>query len=1608
MKNWSLERILITLAAIGVAVCAVLIAWNFIPDRRQFYTDAETIKQFKSEAAPRDILWQPPVRLPELINVDENVYEPRVSWDGLTLFFVRGKAGSNADIWFATRTPDGWTEPQPLDGVNSRYEDLGPEPSPDGRSLYFYSDRPGGLGGYDVWVAHRSKLGDRAIGGSEADGDSAAPGRRSSGSGVWQAPINLGPMVNSEFNDYGPAITGDGGTLYFSSNRPLPEDARKPDPDAWPATLREDLYHRTYDLYLAKITDAGAARAVPVMELNTPYNEGSPCISPVNDFVYFSSDRPGGLGGFDLYRTRRLHGEHTPPAALGAPVNTTANELDPGLTMGGYQLYFSSDRVYTEAAPAGADGQADGNLSGAGLRARRQAGTPAPPGEALEALSERPRNDGRSDQIEYSVYVSTSREVFLDAETLEKPPFDWAALAAVLPNLLWLLLALLLLLGLLFFLKASRDRKLSLLARCLLLSLLLHTLLMLLFAAWSVKDAVSDLMRKRGEIRIALASPAAGDQIATQIRGNLTEIDTPPPMETPIERVDVQPPLQPAEAAMATMTVERAVYEMADEPAVELASADAPTREIETSPIDPSPRSETMQRLELTMPTEVARINKPEVEQVAYEAPLPASAAERPHALIPTSQPAGIEREVTLRPADAVDSREETFDHSLADAQTMNDASPEFAAMQASAEIAAELAANVTPSRFDVATPAESAEPREQSEAAGPRVAAASPEAPRNEPAAEQLLPESAVAEQVALAPSESEAAASRSETSLARNDASLRDASAQPAAARASGGPASPANVSNAEIALATPAESATASDAEESRDIEVAAADSAPARGELNTETLTKRSPQAAAQVEIAPAGTNGRYANSESAFAASSDQVMRDAPPATTPAARPVDKPAAVAQRQPALSLPMLESSPTAERSPEATVQLAAHETPAPRAAAPSAADRAVKQKNTGTVVLLPVEGTNGTNGDPDEPTSLIDSDIQPRDARTGVSLAAAPPIDLDRTQPKGDRIGLRLPTEILPPDNGYVQRQPEQRKAILQAMGGDDKTEAAVATALNWLARHQGPDGRWSGHDFDAACNGCGGAPSEHAEIDVATTGLALLCFLGADHTHVKPGPYRENVRRGLEWLRGVQRADGDLRFGRAPGADSPPDEATETMYSHGIATIALSEAYGMSADPALLMPVRNATRFIVEGSNKRGGGWRYDPGQAGDTSVLGWQVMALKSAELAGIDVDPLGFEAAGAYMRQMTDRNDVGLYGYRPRQRPSASMTAEGMFVQTLLGASRGEPRMRASAVFITRHEPAWEEANTYFWYYATLALFQHQGEPWERWNAALKPMLLEQQNKDGPPAGSWDPVGEWTDIGGRVYQTALCTLMLEVYYRYLPLYSTPATVPDGIGTVRGRVTDVDTGRPLAGATLRLTLPDRPPLIATTGPDGRYTLGVPVVPQFFALSASKEGFVPGTANVPSQMLRGNTLTQNFLLRPFREDVIPIELSPEVHHLGNNRFEGSINSQFQKEAEGERYSAVFTITPAQLPPNYETAGLWLLNKGVQCPHELYINGVEIGGLDGSPQDGSFGEFSLTFDASLLREGANTIEIQAISCRGDLDDFEFVNLQIRLAR
>lgn len=348
--------------------------------------------------------------------------------------------------------------------------------------------------------------------------------------------------------------------------------------------------------------------------------------------------------------------------------------------------------------------------------------------------------------------------------------------------------------------------------------------------------------------------------------------------------------------------------------------------------------------------------------------------------------------------------------------------------------------------------------------------------------------------------------------------------------------------------------------------------------------------------------------------------------------------------------------------------------------------------------------------------------------------------------------------------------YQNRFAPDRARIVESRGGSDATERAVDAALQWLVANQSPDGRWN---CDELGGGQGRSVHGHrrraagVEADTGITGLALLAFLGAGYTH-EEGPYAETVRDGMNFLLRSQDDEGSLG-GRAT--------LYARMYCHAMATFAISEAYAITRDARLEWAVRRAVRYSVSAQNPVSGGWRYRPGDLGDTSQLGWQIMALKSAETAGIEIPRSVQEGIVRFLASVAGGTNRGLAGYRPYMPPTRTMTAEALVCKLLMDVPRDAPSDREATQFLLEELPGTDRPNFYYWYYATLGLYCLQGPEWQSWNESLKTSLLQSQRRDGRAAGSWDPTTVWGGYGGRVYTTAMAAMMLEVYYRYLPIY---------------------------------------------------------------------------------------------------------------------------------------------------------------------------------------------------------------------------------------
>lgn len=339
-------------------------------------------------------------------------------------------------------------------------------------------------------------------------------------------------------------------------------------------------------------------------------------------------------------------------------------------------------------------------------------------------------------------------------------------------------------------------------------------------------------------------------------------------------------------------------------------------------------------------------------------------------------------------------------------------------------------------------------------------------------------------------------------------------------------------------------------------------------------------------------------------------------------------------------------------------------------------------------------------------------------------------------------------------------------------------------AITDRALRWLAAHQDANGGWDAdefmkHDIEGTpCDGPG-----NAAHDVGVTGLALLAFLGDGHT-MRSGAYRDVVKRGVLWLREQQDPDTGLIGART---------SNEYVYDHAIATLAMTEAVGLSKSRLLRPDVQDALNYLEYHRNPYSA-WRYQPrdGDA-DTSVTGWCILAYKVAQDFDFEINPSALKTADAWLASKTDPS-TGRTGYIetggrssrhtdehaarfPREKGEC-MSAVSLLCRTFLGHDpRTDPVMAKQAALISNTLPVWDEdsgaIDHYAWYYGTYALYQIGGRDWKRWSKALASAVAKTQRTEGNALGSWDPVGVWGESGGRVYSTAILCLTCQAYYRY-------------------------------------------------------------------------------------------------------------------------------------------------------------------------------------------------------------------------------------------
>jgi len=399
--------------------------------------------------------------------------------------------------------------------------------------------------------------------------------------------------------------------------------------------------------------------------------------------------------------------------------------------------------------------------------------------------------------------------------------------------------------------------------------------------------------------------------------------------------------------------------------------------------------------------------------------------------------------------------------------------------------------------------------------------------------------------------------------------------------------------------------------------------------------------------------------------------------------------------------------------------------------------------------------------------------IEEEIEPLDFEMDIDM---PDVDVDVetptepedfTQPEANveftALDVQNMDSPLTMQGLYSGRSAAGRAARLRQYGGrwGKHTEAAVIKALNWLKENQLENGSWA-----------------HGGPSTAMTGLGILTFLAHGET-VDSENYGPTVLRAIQYLLGQLKPDGHFK-----------DTGGQHSYGNAIGAYAVSEAFAMTRIPDLREAMNRSIQVIVNGQQP-GGGWDYGykQGARRDTSVIGWQVQALKAAQLAGSSIEGLQESLDKAINELPSVYNpEVGSFGYTERgganlSSTSLSMTSIALLCYQLTGNAR-RPEARGAIQLMEAARCDWENPDRYAmyrWYYYTQIKFQHGGGTWSDWNNQFAPQYVRNQNEDGSwtsPSGKLGAGGGSEVNYGPAYSTTLAALALQVYYRLLPTFA--------------------------------------------------------------------------------------------------------------------------------------------------------------------------------------------------------------------------------------
>jgi len=310
--------------------------------------------------------------------------------------------------------------------------------------------------------------------------------------------------------------------------------------------------------------------------------------------------------------------------------------------------------------------------------------------------------------------------------------------------------------------------------------------------------------------------------------------------------------------------------------------------------------------------------------------------------------------------------------------------------------------------------------------------------------------------------------------------------------------------------------------------------------------------------------------------------------------------------------------------------------------------------------------------------------------------------------------------------------------------------DGPTEQIIQGALRWLAAQQHANGSWSV------------SPGRMGEHSVAMTGYVLMAFMACGHLP-EEGEYARNVRAGMEYLLDQIGVDGQFR-----GVDGG-----KYMYNHGLATVALGELYGQTRNPGIREKLERAIRLIITSQSEREnhkGGWRYQPRPAdADISVTVLQVVALRVAKNAGLDVPQQTIDDAVDYVRRCVVPGTGGFAYQAGQASPGYARTAAAIYSLQVCG-HYDDPLVAAGSKFLFENRTE-RRHWTYGSNYAGPAQYMVGGDTWKRWYAFMREILVPAVTRSGDQC-YWDG-----NEVGPVYATACFTTILAMPWHYLPLY---------------------------------------------------------------------------------------------------------------------------------------------------------------------------------------------------------------------------------------